>query len=145
MGTEATGQPAEHEIKDSPAEECKCYCFVKWGAAIAAPFVPRLPTTISTWFFIYEVETEDGEEFWTADVNEKTYVCNTQQVLGVTPLVLNLVHNDYQTSRSRWVWNPWPAAWGPKVKSAVYGNAKALGTSSPPALPECTAVGIACP
>ena len=154
----STGMSGENGTPgDTP---CHCYCLAAWGAAIAAPFVPKLPTTVSTHIpGNKQTETETGEEFWTATANDKTYQCGTVNVLNVAAVNLNLVHNTYSRSRTRsrtlgfqwgWppvFWNPWGAwtGWTPFANTGNLGDAVALATSAPPATPHCPAVGIACP
>lgn len=147
---QAQGTPGPAESKPGEPDPCTCYCFVNWIAPIAAPHVPKLPNTVVTTLFAlppFQTETETGEEFWTANVNKKDYHCVTKVVLATTPDTPNLVHNTYSRSRTRNFglgWGPW-TAWSPFANTGNYTNAQALATSAPPMLPECTAVGVACP
>lgn len=145
-------------------KQCMCYCLASWIAPINAANsdVPDVgqPTVkgVTT-----EVETETEYVFWTANVNLKTYVCATGAVVSVVSTVLSLGRNRYTITRSRrlivgvkvtkkwgilipsltFTWGPWSAP--ARVVGPPVSNAEALGTSSPPSVPECTSVGIACP
>jgi len=133
------------------APPCTCYCLAAWAGPIAAPYVPVLPTTVTTrWFALppIQTETEIGDEFWNATVNVKTYICANNQVTAVVPTAYGLVHNTYSRSRTRTLglfgWGAW-TAWTPFANTGNKTNAQALATSAPPATPECTTVPIACP
>ena len=147
MGTESSASEGRPRSEGGGDESCKCYCLVNWIGPIAAPYIPSGPTTVVTSWFVFQTDIETGDEYWSANVNEKSYVCDTQQVLGVNPQVLQMLHNTYQMTRTRYWFFGWSAwtPWGAAVNTGNLTNAQALGTSSPPALPECTAVGIACP
>jgi len=144
------GQP----IQTAPVA-CTCYCLASWGAAIAAPYVPNLPTKVVGGILARtETETETGDVFWTANVNRKSYACGTANVTATTALSLNLVHNTYSRSRARtgaWRWGWPPFVWGAWTPWTVYlptGNLNdrdALLTSAPPSTPWCTDKGVACP
>ena len=158
---------------------CICYCLTSWIAPIN-PVNPDVPDpgqpTVTGW--TNQTETEEaGWEFWTANVNQKTYVCETRGVVSIAALVLNLGHNRYTITRTRslrialvpktsgpwtitigpWTitipavtilvptpfWTPWTAP--ARVPGPVVSAQAALATSSPPSLPVCTDVGVACP
>lgn len=147
----ATKRPQQPAVPVS----CTCYCLAAWGAAIAAPYVPNLPTTVTGNFLTgTQTETETGDEFWTASVNRKIYNCGTATVTATAALNLNLVHNTYSRTRTRtgtWRWGWPPFVWGgwtPWTAYATTGNLNdraALLTSAPPSTPWCTDKGVACP
>ena len=146
-----TDTPSEQE-SEGAARLCTCYCLQAWGAPIAAPYVPVLPTTISlTGFFPpTQTEVETGDEFWTATVVQKTYNCTTKAVTATATLNLNLVHNTYQRSRTRtfvFAWPPWGpwGAWTPIANTGNLANGAALATSTPPSTPHCPDDGVPCP
>lgn len=141
--------------KEGTKKQCNCYCLEKWRSPIAAPYIPRLPNKISGNFFTgTQIETETGEEFWTASVKKKTYSCSTKKVIKSVSLSLNLVHNSYSRSRSRvliwrlaWppvTWGPW-TGWSPFANTGNLNDRDALGTSSPASMPWCPDEKIKCP
>lgn len=147
------GEPKQPQ--PTAAAACTCYCLAAWAAPIAAPYVPNLPNKVSGGFWNgTQTETETGDEFWTASVNQKTYTCGTATVTATTGLNLNLVHNTYTRNRSRtgtwrWGWPPfvWGAwtAWSAYLSTGNLNDRAALMTSAPPSTPWCTDTGVACP
>ncbi|MFT4962176.1 MAG: hypothetical protein ACI92Z_003273 [Paracoccaceae bacterium] len=144
--------PAKEDKKPKKQVQptCTCGCLTAWVAAIAAPYVPKLPnTTTTTWPALppFQTETETGEEFWSADVNMKTYDCNTKVVAAQNAAVLSLAHNDYSRSRTRNLglggWGAW-TAWGAFANTGNYNDARALATSAPP-VTHCPNDGVPCP
>lgn len=102
----ASGQPEARpgdERTPVPEGTCTCFCLKRWVSPLANPDVPHagFPKFVGGWRQRVEVELEQGDVYWNAEINKKDYDCNTKAVSAVTMIADTLVKERYMQFRWR--------------------------------------------